>query len=99
MSIFDVKSGKEMAQTARPQSTMLELRRAQVIQREALATPLVAGYRWYPEMTPGRAAFWGTLLAIAGTAIGSKMACYVLDIKGVSSLHHCKLSPIQRDGF
>lgn len=75
-----------MAQTSRPQATMLEVRRAQAIQRAAIATPLVRGYRWYPEMTPGRAVFWGTLLAVTGTAVGSKIACIVLDIKGVSSV-------------
>lgn len=86
VSIFDVQAGKELAQTSRPQATMLEMRRAQAIQRAALATPLVQGYRWYPEMTPGRALFWGTLLAVAGTAVGSKIACIVLDIKGVDDI-------------
>lgn len=87
VSIFDVQAGREMAQTTTTrQPTMFEVRRAQAIERAALTTPLVQGYRWYPEMTPGRAFFWGTVLAVAGTAIGSKVACIVLDIRQVDDI-------------
>jgi hypothetical protein len=42
--------------------------RMQKIQRAALESPTVlGGYRVLPEMTPGRALMWGTIVAVWGT--------------------------------
>lgn len=86
VSIFDVSEGKKLAATPRRQPTMFEIKRAQAVQKAALETPLVGGYRWLPEFTPGRAMFWGTIAAVAGTAVGSKIACIVLDIKEINDI-------------
>lgn len=80
VSIFDVSEGRKLAATPRREATVFETRRAQAVQRAAMETPLVGGYRWLPEFTPGRAFFWGTMAAVLGTAIGSKLACVMLDI-------------------
>ncbi|GMH34348.1 hypothetical protein BSKO_02182 [Bryopsis sp. KO-2023] len=86
VSIFDVSEGRKMAATPRRQPTMFEIKRAEAVQKAAMETPLVGKYRWLPEFTPGRAMFWGTIAAFAGTAIGSKIACVVLDIKQVDDI-------------
>lgn len=52
------------------------------IQKAALQTPTVAGYRVLPEMTPGRAMLWGSILAIWGTAALVSAAARSLDIRG-----------------
>lgn len=83
VSIFDVAEGKKLAATPRSKPNMFEMRRAQSIQKAAMDTPLVNGYRLYPEFNPGRAFFWGSILAVTGMLIGSKIACIVLEIKEV----------------
>ena len=87
MSIFSVEEGKKMASTPPTrQPTMFELKRAETVRRLAADTPLVGGYRLYPNMTPARAFLWGTIAAFAGTALGTKLAMIALDIKQVTAV-------------
>ena len=54
------------------------------IQRAALETPTVAGYRLLPELTPGRAMLWGTVLAIWATGAVVATTMRNLDIQGAA---------------
>ena len=83
ISIFDVEAGRKMAATPRREPSIFEIKRAAAIEKAATETPLVGKYRLYPRLSPGRAFFWGTMAALTGTMIGTKMACLVLDIKSV----------------
>lgn len=83
VSIFDVQSGKKLAATPRREPSIFEIKRAAAIERAATESPLVGNYRLYPRLSPGRALFWGTIMAMTGTMIGTKIACLVLDIKSV----------------
>ena len=84
VSIFDVGAGKQMAATPRREPSVFEKRRALAIERAATESPLVGKYRLYPRLSPARALFWGTLVAMTGTMVGTKIACMILDIKSVS---------------
>lgn len=83
VSIFDVKQGKQFAATPRREPSIFEIKRAAAIERAANETPLIGKYRLYPTLSPGKALFWGTMVAITGTMIGTKLACIVLDIRSV----------------
>lgn len=67
-SIFAVQTGKEYAQTPQRLPTAFEAKRASKIAKAALETPLVSGYRLLPQLSPGRAFLWGSILALWGTA-------------------------------
>jgi hypothetical protein len=68
VSIFSVADGKELASTEPKALNRYENIRMQKIQRAALESPTVlGGYRVLPEMTPGRALMWGTIVAVWGT--------------------------------
>jgi hypothetical protein len=67
-SIFSVADGKRLAQTPLKEPTLYERLRAEKMQRAQLQSPVVKGLRLLPEFTPGRAMFWGTVLALWGTA-------------------------------
>ena len=84
-SIFSVADGKKLAQTPYKPPTFYERLRAEKQQRAALETPLVRGMRLLPELTPGRAMLWGTILAVWGTAAVFASTARSLDIKTVSS--------------
>lgn len=84
VSIFDVQKGKALAATPRRQPSVFEIKRAQAIERAANETPLMGKYRLYPRLTPGKAFFWGSIVACTGMMIGTKIACLCLDIKKVS---------------
>lgn len=87
VSIFSVEEGKKMASTPPTrQPTMFELKRAETVRRMAADTPLVGGYRLYPNMTPARAFLWGTIAAFAGTALGTKLAMIALGINQVEDV-------------
>lgn len=66
-SIFSVADGRRLAQTPPPRATYYESIRAEKIQKAQLATPTLRGFRLLPELTPGRAFLWGTVLALWGT--------------------------------
>ncbi|KAL6776329.1 hypothetical protein ACKKBG_A20695 [Auxenochlorella protothecoides x Auxenochlorella symbiontica] len=66
-SIFSVADGKRMAATPPKPLNNYEVIRHAKIQRAALESPQVAGLRLLPEFTPGRAFFWGSVLALWGT--------------------------------
>lgn len=86
VSIFDVSTGKKLAATPRREPSIFEIKRAAAIERAATESPLVGKYRLYPRLSPGRAFFWGTMVALAGTMVGTKMACILLDIKSVDEV-------------
>jgi len=86
VSIFDVKTGRKLAATPRREPSIFEIKRAAAIERAATQSPLVGKYRLYPRLSPGRALFWGTIVAFAGTMVGTKLACIVLDIKSVDEV-------------
>lgn len=67
-SIFSVDDGKRLAQTPHKPLTFYERVRLEKQQKASIETPLVQGYRLLPEFTPGRAMFWGSILAVWGTA-------------------------------
>ncbi|KAL4436815.1 hypothetical protein ABPG75_003954 [Micractinium tetrahymenae] len=79
-SIFSVADGKRLASEPAPSATYYENIRARKIQRAALEGPTVAGYRVLPEMTPGRAFMWGTILAVWGTGALIASTARSLDI-------------------
>jgi hypothetical protein len=54
------------------------------IQKAALETPTVAGYRVLPELTPGRAMLWGTVLAVWATGAVVATAMRNLEIQGAA---------------
>lgn len=84
VSIFSVADGKRMASTpARPINNYDSIRMNK-IQRAALETPTVAGYRLLPELTPGRAMLWGTVLAIWATGALVATAMKNLEIQGAA---------------
>lgn len=80
-SIFSVDDGKRLAQTPHKPLTFYERVRLEKQQMASLETPLVKGYRLLPEFTPGRAMFWGSVLAMWGTAAVVMSAAKSLDIK------------------
>lgn len=68
VSIFSVADGKKLAETAPKPLNHYENIRMMKIQKAAMQTPTVlGGYRLLPEMTPGRALMWGTIVAVWGT--------------------------------
>ena len=75
--------GKRLAQTPHKPLTFYERIRLEKQQMAALETPLVQGYRLLPEFTPGRAMFWGSIIALWGTAALVMSAARSLDIKTV----------------
>lgn len=81
VSIFSVEEGKRLASTPRRLPSNFEIKQAEAIRRAAAQTPLVHGYRLYPNMTPARALLWGTVVAFAGTALGAKLAMIWLEIR------------------
>lgn len=80
-SVFSVADGKRLAQTP-VKETMVpwEQARHSKIVAAARETPLLYGFRVLPEMTPGRALFWGSMLAVFGTAVTVKLAALQLGI-------------------
>lgn len=79
-SIFSVADGKRLAQTPVRVPTAFEAARMGKINKAALDTPLVSGYRLLPQFTPGRALLWGTILAMWGTGAVVVTAARRLDI-------------------
>lgn len=67
-SIFSVADGKRLAQTPVRVPTAFEAARLRKIDKAAVESPLLQGYRLLPQFTPGRALLWGTILAVWGTA-------------------------------
>ena len=68
VSIFSVADGKKMASTEPKALNHYDSIRMNKIQKAALQTPTVfGGLRVLPEMTPGRALMWGTIVALWGT--------------------------------
>lgn len=68
VSIFSVADGKKLASTEPKPLNHYENIRMTKIQKAAMQTPTVlGGYRVLPEMTPGRALMWGTIVAVWGT--------------------------------
>lgn len=82
-SVFSLADGKRLAATPPSTTTNYDNIRMAKIQRAALETPTVAGYRVLPEMTPGRAFLWGTVLAIWGTMGAVSLAAKRLDIHSI----------------
>ena len=76
--------GKRLAQTPHKPLTFYERIRLEKQQKASIETPLVQGYRLLPEFTPGRAMFWGTVLAMWGTAAVVMSTAKSLDIHTVS---------------
>lgn len=93
VSIFSVADGKRLASTPPSGATYYENLRMNKIQRAALETPTVAGYRLLPEFTPGRAMMWGTILAMWGTGALVATAMKTLDIHGVADASS-KIKPL-----
>lgn len=67
-SIFSVEDGKRLAQMPVREPTHYERIRADRIARSQLDTPTVRGMRLLPVFTPGRAFFWGSVMALWGSA-------------------------------
>jgi len=80
-SIFSVAKGKELAQLPPKLPTQYELIRQRRVHQAALESPVVQGLRLLPEFTPGRAFFWGTLLAVWATAGIAITTCRHLGIQ------------------
>lgn len=82
MSIFDIKGAISTLSTPVDPSTMtagmvaLNARVARAQQQQAT----LAGFRVLPDLTPGRALMWGTILAVWGTATVTVLAARALDI-------------------
>ena len=82
--------------------TAFEAKRQAKIERAALESPLVQGYRLLPHFTPGRAFVWGSILAVWGTAGLAMSTARHLDIHTVSSsrslpTHMSQLKPATND--
>ena len=82
--MWDVKAGKQLAQTPSKQATWAEEIRARKIAKAQYESPVVAGYRLLPQFTPGRAFFWGTVLAVWGTMTGTVLVSKITGITRVS---------------
>ena len=82
VSVFSVSEGKKMASTPPKAITNYENLRMMKIQKAALETPTMAGYRLLPELTPGRAMLWGTVIAIWATSAVVATTMRNLDING-----------------
>ena len=89
-SVWDVKAGKELAQTPSKQATWAEEIRARKVAKAQYESPVVAGYRLLPQFTPGRAFFWGTILAVWGTMSGTVLASKVT---GITTVSHREKNP------
>jgi hypothetical protein len=84
VSIFSVADGKRMASTPAAPINNYENIRMIKIQKAAMETPTVAGYRVLPELTPGRAMLWGTVLAIWATGAFVATTMKSLQIEGAA---------------
>lgn len=84
VSIFSVADGKRMASTPAAPINNYDNIRMIKIQKAALETPTVAGYRVLPELTPGRAMLWGTVLAIWATGALVATTMKSLEIQGAA---------------
>lgn len=73
-SVFSVEDGKRLATSpVKETGTRWESARFNKIQAAARETPLIAGFRVLPELTPGRAFLWGSVLALWGSLAAVKM--------------------------
>lgn len=83
VSIFSVSDGKRLASSPMREPTAFEAARAARVAAAASAVdaPLVAGYRLLPVYSPGRALFWGSVLALWGTAAAAASAARGLGIR------------------
>jgi hypothetical protein len=86
VSIFSVEDGKRLAQTPTKASTAAEARLAARLARAAADSPLVAGYRLLPLLTPNRAFMWGTILAVWSTATITLVGAKRLGITGFENM-------------
>lgn len=85
VSIFSVADGKRMANTQPKALNHYDSIRMSKIRKAALETPTVlGGLRVLPEMTPGRALMWGSILAVWGTGALMLSGAKYLDIKETS---------------
>lgn len=82
VNVFSVAEGKRLASTPAPHMTHYESIRHEKMQRAALESPQIRGYRLLPAMTPGRAMLWGTVLAVWGTAALVASTARSLGIQG-----------------
>ena len=87
VSIFSVADGKQLASTPAKPLNHYENIRMTKIQKAALQTPTVlGGYRVLPELTPGRALLWGTVLAVYGTSALVMSTASYLEIKSLGDV-------------
>lgn len=66
-SVFSVSEGARLAGTPTHMSPHEQVRMAKVA-AAAVETPTLFGFKVVPAMTPGRTFFWGSILAVWGTA-------------------------------
>jgi hypothetical protein len=88
-SIWDVKAGKDLAQTPSKQASWAEEIRAKKIAKAQFESPLVSGYRLLPEFTPGRAFVWGTILSVWGVAVATTVVSKSYGITAVRRAINC----------
>ncbi|KAK2076634.1 hypothetical protein QBZ16_005394 [Prototheca wickerhamii] len=98
-SIFSVSDGKRLAQTPpKPLNNYEAIRQTKIV-RAQLESPQVAGLRLLPKFTPGRALFWGSVLAAWGTAATVASAARHLGIgsweEAGPRLREARLAPLR----
>lgn len=87
VSIFSVADGKKMANTQPKALNHYDSIRMNKIQKAALETPTVfGGLRVLPEMTPGRALMWGTIVALWGTGALVASTAKYLEIESMQDV-------------
>lgn len=88
MSIFDIKGAMSVLSQP-PEPTTVTAGMAALRARVARAqqqSATIAGIRLFPDLTPGRAFMWGTILAVWSVALTSALACRAMDIHSVKDI-------------
>lgn len=88
MSIFDIK-GAISVLSKPPEPTTVTAGMAALRARVARAqqqSATIAGFRLFPDLTPGRAFMWGTILAVWSVALTATIACRAMDIHSVKDV-------------
>lgn len=91
LSIFDIKGAMKAAQEGPDEAAKKRMHPAAIAHAERVARAQqmgvsVWGYKVFPDLTPGRAFMWGTILAVYAVGMSALVTARALDIHSVDDI-------------